>query len=69
MPFEAGDQGEADGERSFVLLVVGAADAAGLDLEEGVVGADLGEGELAELEAARGGLDDGARGAGHGSVE
>ena len=48
----AGDDGEADGERALVLLVVGAADAAGLDLEEGVVGADLRDRQLAELEGA-----------------
>ena len=35
-----------------ILLVVAAADAAGLDLEEGVFGTDLGEGELSELEGA-----------------
>ena len=51
-----------------VLLVVGATDAAGLNLEESVFGADLGEGELAELEGAGGGLDDRARGAGHRGV-
>src|SRR6266545_2275719 len=62
----AGDDGEADGQHALVLLVVGAADAAGLDLEQRVVGADLGQGELTELEGARGGLDDGARGGWHG---
>ena len=56
----AGDHGVVRGQRALVLLVVGAADAAGLDAEEGVVGADLGQRELAHLEGAGGGLDDGA---------
>jgi hypothetical protein len=57
-----GNRGVADGQRTFVLFVVGAADAAGFDAEEGVVGADLGQGEFAHLEGAGGGLDYGAGG-------
>ena len=56
-----GMTGSRTGRRALVLLVVGAADAARLDAEERVVGADLGQRELAHLEGARGGLDDGAR--------
>src|SRR3990172_4852228 len=51
---------KADRKRALVLLVVGAADAAGLNLEEGVVGADIGKGQLPQLESAGSCLDDGA---------
>jgi hypothetical protein len=56
----AGDNGQPNGEHAFVLLVIGAADATGLDLEEGIVGADLGQGEFPQLKGAGSGLDDGA---------
>src|SRR5215468_6541033 len=54
----AGDNGVlhvvlVHGRGAFVLLVVAAADAAGLDAEQSVLGADGGPGELAELEGLR----------------
>ena len=61
----AGNDGKAHRERTLVLLVVGTADAAGLDLEQRVVSADLGQWQLAHLEGAGAGLDDGAGGASH----
>src|SRR5262252_8175627 len=54
----AGDDGVlhvvlVHGRGAFVLLVVAAADAAGLDAEQSVIGADGGPRELAELEGFR----------------
>src|SRR5207247_4019517 len=47
------------------LLVVGAADAAGLDAEEGIVVADLRQRQFAHLKRTRGRLDDRARASCH----
>src|SRR5438034_3586846 len=54
-----GHQGQADGKDAGVLLGVAPADAARLDAQKRAVVVDVGDGQLAQLEAARRGLHDG----------
>src|SRR5439155_19972008 len=56
----AGDDGVLRGQSPSVLLVVRAADATGLDSKKRVFRADFRQRQLAHLERAGGGLDDGA---------
>src|SRR5207244_2925481 len=55
-----GHDGQADGQDARVLLRVAPADAARLDTQQRAVVVDVGDGQLAQLEAARRGLHDGA---------
>src|SRR5439155_1271673 len=55
-----GHDGQADGQDARVLLRVAPADTARLDTQQRAVVVDVGDGQLAQLEAARRGLHDGA---------
>ena len=64
------DDREAHREDAGVLLCVAAADPARFDADEAAVVVDVGDRQLAQLEAARRGLDDGpARARRHGGIK